>query len=203
MIEPVVNLPSDGLRTFYLDTMANSTPQEIPNYSEVDQNLIQETRQAYVAGRLTNDELRRVSNNLDEDWARNFLQELASNSDNAQLKLNLAQDGISLLDTSDVGAGRRFETFSAKAAYVAKRFELMMNVITMSTVSPELNLPDTYDFTQPPPDESFNNPSKRGASQVDIPTALGGTSNVVIGVAETSVDEWRQLLEEVPEETET
>lgn len=203
MIEPVFNLPSNGLRSFYIETMASSTPQDIPNYADVDPSLIQQTRRAYVTGKLTNDELRRVSNNVDEDWARAFLQEVANNSDNAQLKLDLAQDGISLLDTSDVGAGRRFETFSAKAAYVANRFELMMNAITMSTVPPELSLSNTYDFSQPHPDESFNNPSKRGASQVETPNTLGGTSNIVIGIAEKSVDEWRQLLEEVPAENET
>lgn len=202
MIDPVVNLPSNGLRSFYLDVMADSTPREIPNYSEIDQSLVQETRRAYVNGKLTSDELRRVSNNVDEDWARAFLREVANNSDHAQLKLDLAQDGISLLDSSDVGEGLRFETFWEKATYVANRFELMMNIIALNAITPQLNFPDMKDLTQPDPDESFNNPSKRGASQVETPTALGGTSNVVIGIAETSVDEWRQLLEEVPLENE-
>ncbi len=203
MAGPVNNSFSNELRDFYSGTIAKAASEEVLKYEDVDQDHVIEVRNAYIAGKLTNDELRQVSNNLNEDWSRAFLHNLANNAQTTQLKLDLAQDGINLTDDSDIGEGLRFETYSDKLIYVTNRFDFLTNLIVSSVVLPDSGFSDLFDFSEPPPDQSFNNPSIRDALAVDVPTAFGGTSSVVIGVSETTVDEWRQLLEEVPGEADT
>lgn len=50
--------------------------------------------------------------------AKNTLSQFANDPGSAGLKLQLAQEGVSLTDNSDVGPGRRFETYVEKLQFV-------------------------------------------------------------------------------------
>ncbi len=192
-----------GVHDLNTDATATTAPVDAFVRPTADQNRIQEVRRAATTGKLSAEDLHQISNNTDEDLAQAFLEGLSENLQSTQLKLDLGQDGISLSDHSDVGAGLRFETYSDKASHVSDRFGFLTDIVTSSILSPNANFADLFDFSEPPPDQSFNNPSIRDALAVNIPVALGGTSNVVVGLAETSADEWLQLLENIPISVET
>lgn len=69
-----------------------------------------------------------------ETAARNTLNQFANDPGSAGLKLQLAQDGVSLTDNSDVGPGRRFETFSDKLQFVMAKKVAYIIAIRLSMV---------------------------------------------------------------------
>lgn len=69
---------------------------------------------------------------LSEQNAKAEIAEIATEPGNSALKLQLAQEGISLTDHSDVGANKRFESFSEKLSYI---LQLKMTLLTAIMVS--------------------------------------------------------------------
>lgn len=72
---------------------------------------------------------------LSEQDARAELESIALEPGTSVLKLQLAQDGISLVDHSDVGANKRFESFSEKLFHVLQLKMALLTAITMSMVT--------------------------------------------------------------------
>lgn len=70
-----------------------------------------------------------------EAIAQQEIASLAAAPDNTALKMNLAQQGISLTDNSDVGAGERFESFSDKLSYIRDAKAKLIVAMIMSMVS--------------------------------------------------------------------
>ncbi len=198
MIERVKELPWNGIRKFYIGVMERFASREVPNFVNVDEQLVRDVRKAYVSGKLTQDEVRRVANNVDEDWARGFLDQVASNSDNSQLKLSLANEGVSLTYDNDVGDGKRFSTLYDKALYVADKHDKMMKMmggVLSNIVGHGWGFVKLENVVNEIGDDQFNSPAIRDSLGVDVPSSYGGASTAVIGAAETAPDEARDLSE--------
>lgn len=73
--------------------------------------------------------------NITETAAQQEIEQIASEPGNSSLKMTLAQQGISLTDHSDVGPGRRFETFAEKLRYIRSLKTKVLISVIMSMVS--------------------------------------------------------------------
>lgn len=70
-----------------------------------------------------------------ENAARNQLRQIASEPGNSALKMRLAQEGVSLTDESDVGPGKRFDSFTDKLFYVLDLRAALVIAMAMSMAS--------------------------------------------------------------------
>lgn len=73
--------------------------------------------------------------NFVEAQAQEEIAEIASDPGNSALKMQLAQQGISLTDNSDVGAGERFGSFAEKLGHVRDLKAKLLVAMIMSMVS--------------------------------------------------------------------
>ena len=67
--------------------------------------------------------------------AEQEIAQIANEPGNEALIIRLAQEGVSLTDNSDVGPGKRFESFSEKLAYIRGLKVDLLTAIIMSMVS--------------------------------------------------------------------
>ena len=142
---------------------------------------------------LTNAESGVIADTADASKARSFLNTLAADPKSAQLKMELAQEGISLTDESDVGPGKRFATLEEKAGYIEDRYAYTYDTIFPSIISMGWGFvvrADEMGFEQ---HNVFNSPAEREALQVDVPVAYGGTSSAVITGTGITVEQWLDL----------
>ena len=72
---------------------------------------------------------------VSEREAEREIASIAESPDSSALKMQLAQQGISLTDNSDVGSGERFESFADKLSYVREMKMKLLVAIMMSMVS--------------------------------------------------------------------
>jgi len=72
---------------------------------------------------------------ISEAQAQQEIASIANSPDSSALKLQLAQQGISLTDNSDVGPGERFESFADKLSHVREMKMKLLVAIMMSMVS--------------------------------------------------------------------
>jgi len=75
------------------------------------------------------------SDSSGEAAAQQEIASIAAAPDNSALKMNLAQQGISLTDNSDVGAGKRFDSFADKLGYIQDAKAKLLVAMIMSMVS--------------------------------------------------------------------
>lgn len=69
-----------------------------------------------------------------DSQARDALQDIATDSGSGTLKLQLADEGISLTDNSDVGPGKRFETYVEKLGYVMRKKLALIVAMRLSMI---------------------------------------------------------------------
>ncbi len=193
----VDKIPEDGssLGAFYRDKMAPMSKEPMPAFNDIDRDLLRDIRTEFEQGNLTDNELRRMTKMVGDDDARAFLNKLASNPASSALKLELAQEGISLTDESDVGPGKRFETLEEKASYVGSRYEYTMNTIFPSIIAYGWGFVVPGEVSTQSYENQFNTPASRDALRVDVPVAHGGSSSANIGGAAMTVEQWLTLVE--------
>jgi len=73
-----------------------------------------------MSGNTTNQAGQTNSVNISQNSAQQQIEQIANEPGNSALKMNLAQQGISLTDHSDVGPGKRFATFTEKLSYIMR-----------------------------------------------------------------------------------
>jgi len=144
---------------------------------------------------VTPQEVRPVPDKGRDENARSFLNQLANDPASSALKMELAQEGISLTDESDVGPGKRFETLEEKASYIGTRYEYTIQTIFPSIVAYGWGFIARSDLTNQSYENQFNTPAPRDAQRVDVPVTHGGSSSANIGGAEITVEQWLDLAE--------
>jgi len=88
-----------------------------------------------MSGRSTGPSGQTNTVNISQTAAQQEIEEIASEPGSSALKMQLAQQGISLTDHSDVGPGRRFATFEEKLDYIRKLKMALLVSVMMSMAS--------------------------------------------------------------------
>lgn len=157
---------------------APKTEQETPDFGAVDTEPVREKN------------------------ARSSLKKIASDPSSAAVKTQLAQEGVSLTDESDVGPGKRFGSLEEKAYYVGTRYAYSIKTIFPSIVAYGWGFVDPGDVMVQGFEQQFNTPASRDALRVDVPIAHGGTSSSKISVSDMTVEQWLDLAKGVVESVE-
>jgi hypothetical protein len=177
------------LQWFYKNQMMpRGTRGEQPAFNELDKGLVADIREEYQNGNLTGNELSQMTNKVGEQDARAFLSRLASNPASRDLKQQLAAEGISLTDESDVGPGKRFETVEDKANYIVQKYTYTVRTIIPNIIAFGWGFVDPTDATLQDQARDNNTPAGRGALQVNTPKSSGGTASVSQNVEEPQKD---------------
>lgn len=122
-------VPSSG------DSVARGRFSAGPNGSMTADTNVSGNASLRMSGTATGPSGQTNQLNVSETAARQEIQQIASEPGNSSLKMTLAQQGISLTDHSDVGPGKRFETFADKLGYIMKLKTALVVSVMMSMVS--------------------------------------------------------------------
>ena len=117
------------------DSVARASFSAGPDGSIDAKTELQGNANLQMSGKTTNQAGQTNSVNISQNSARQQIEQIAGEPGNSALKMSLAQQGISLTDHSDVGPGKRFETFSDKLRYIMKLKAAVLVEVIMSMAS--------------------------------------------------------------------
>ena len=129
------NLASRGITPSSGDSVARGSFSAGPDGSITSNTNVTGNGSLRMTGNSTGPSGQTNTVNITETAAQQEIAEIASEPGNSSLKMTLAQQGISLTDHSDVGPGKRFETFAEKLRYIRKLKTKVLISVIMSMVS--------------------------------------------------------------------